>query len=57
MEKQDLTAIIRENLEDGKLSCEKAYQIASKHDVKLWEIGKVCDVEKIKIRGCQLGCF
>jgi hypothetical protein len=57
MENKDLAAIIRENLEDGKLHCEKAYQIAAEHNVKLWEIGKICDEEKIKIKGCQLGCF
>lgn len=58
MKKEDLLAIIRENLaEDGKLFCAKAYQLAEAHDIKLWQIGQICEDEKIKIKGCQLGCF
>ena len=57
MEKQELLTLIRKSLEDGKLHCETAYQIAAEHNLKLWEIGKICDEEKIKIKGCQLGCF
>lgn len=57
MEKNELLTVIRNSLEDGKLRCERAYRIAAEHDVKLWEIGKICEEEKIKIQGCQLGCF
>ncbi|MCW3490064.1 hypothetical protein [Dethiobacter alkaliphilus] len=57
MEKQELLRVIKNNLEDGKLHCETAYQIAADHNVKLWQIGQICDEEKIKIKGCQLGCF
>jgi hypothetical protein len=57
MEKNELIAIIRAAVEDGKLSCEAAYRIADRYQVKLWEIGKICDEENIKINGCQLGCF
>lgn len=57
MEKNELLQKIRENLADGKLPCDRAYQISAENDVKLWEIGKICDEEKIKITGCQLGCF
>jgi LAO/AO transport system kinase len=57
MEKKELLTLIRENLEDGKLACDRAYKIAEEHDLKLWQIGKICDEEKIKIKGCQLGCF
>lgn len=57
MEKEELAAIIRESLEDGKLYCAKAFRLAAAHDVKLWQIGQICDEEKIKIASCQLGCF
>jgi hypothetical protein len=57
MEKQDILATIRANLENGKLPCERAYSIAAEHNLKLWQIGKICDEENIKIKGCQLGCF
>jgi len=57
LNKDELVIIIRENLEDGKLSCGRAHAIAREHSVRLWQIGQVCDEEKIKIAGCQLGCF
>ena len=57
MEREVLAAIIRENLQDGKLYCEKAYRLAAAHGIKLWQIGQICEEEKIKITGCQLGCF
>jgi len=57
MEKEQILAIIRENLKEGKLYCEQAHEIAARHNIKLWEIGRVCDENKIKIKGCQLGCF
>jgi hypothetical protein len=57
MEREVLAAIIRENLQDGKLNCEKAYRLAAAHGIKLWQIGQICEEEKIKITGCQLGCF
>ncbi|MBS4023795.1 MAG: hypothetical protein KGZ79_15480 [Dethiobacter sp.] len=57
MESNELQKIIRANLEDGKLSCDRAHTIAAQYGVRLWEIGKACDEGKIKIRGCQLGCF
>ncbi len=57
MENKELLQTIRESLVDGKLSCARAYQIAAVYDVELQEIGKICDEEKIKIAGCQLGCF
>lgn len=57
MEKNKLIDVIRENLEDGKLACERAYLIAGEYKVELSEIGRICDEEKIKIKGCQLGCF
>jgi len=57
MERNELLQVIRQNLEGGKLPCERAYKIAGEYGLQLWEIGKICDEEKIKIAGCQLGCF
>lgn len=57
MEKKKLLTLILENLEDGKLACDRAYKIAAEHDLALWQIGKICEEKKIKIKGCQLGCF
>ncbi|MBN2184185.1 MAG: hypothetical protein JW746_02545 [Candidatus Krumholzibacteriota bacterium] len=46
-------------LEEGikKLSCAKAFIIADDYGVKLSDISRYCNSNKIKISNCQLGCF
>ena len=57
MERDRILQIIHDNLVDGRLHCEKAHEIATDYQLKLWQIGQICEEEKIKIKGCQLGCF
>jgi hypothetical protein len=52
-----LKEFILENLTDGKLQCQKAFEISDKTGASIKEIGKICNKEGIKISGCQLGCF
>ena len=40
-----------------KLACAEAFRLAEKFGVEKLEIGRICDVHKIRITGCQLGCF
>jgi hypothetical protein len=40
-----------------KLSCSKAFNIASEVKVPVAEVGKVCNEIGVKVVGCQLGCF
>lgn len=40
-----------------EITCPQAFAVAAKAKVSLKEIGEYCDSHKIKIRGCQLGCF
>ena len=44
---------------EGKLfiSCSKAFEIADNNSIPTKEIGALCNKLKIKITGCQLGCF
>ncbi len=44
---------------DGQkyLTCKKAFELAETYDLKLSDVGTVCNQEKIRISGCQLGCF
>ncbi len=42
---------------DGKLSCEKACQIAKEHKLTLQDIGKIAQSESIRISDCLLGQF
>jgi hypothetical protein len=39
------------------LRCEDAFAVAREHDVRVLEIGRICNQNKIKIVQCQLGCF
>lgn len=42
---------------EGKLSCTKARRLAEELGVPTKEIGRVADELKIKLFGCELGCF
>ncbi|HUU51273.1 MAG TPA: hypothetical protein VMW81_10010 [Nitrospinota bacterium] len=48
---------VKEALENGKLSCSRAFKIAEETGADVEEIGKVANRLDIKIIGCQLGCF
>jgi hypothetical protein len=54
-------AIIKKALSDAgiteKITCEQALAIADKVQVSRAALGEYCTKNKIKIRGCQLGCF
>ncbi len=45
------------NSKDSKISCKKAMEIAKKMGAPTGKVAKILDRHKIKIRGCQLGCF
>jgi hypothetical protein len=40
-----------------QLTCARAFALARKFDVKIIEIGRLCNQNNIKICKCQLGCF
>jgi len=53
----ELKAAINKSLEGGKLSCAKAWEIASQLKIKRFSVSCACETLKIKIRDCQLGAF
>jgi hypothetical protein len=58
MKHEDLEALIRAALgPDGKLACADAFRVAAEAGVPVGSVGKRCNELKIKIKGCQLGCF
>ncbi len=57
MSRDELMNAIRKASNDGRLSCEKAHELANKLNVPLSEIGRLCNEMKVKISACQLGCF
>lgn len=49
-------AILRES-DDNRLACHSAFRIAEEKGCAIQEVGALCNELKIKIAGCQLGCF
>jgi hypothetical protein len=43
--------------EEKRLPGAQAFKIAADLEVPIAQVGKACDELKIKIVGCQLGCF
>ena len=56
-EDQNLESTILDSRVDGKLSCEKAWEIARSFGVSKMTVSAVCEHHKIKIIPCQLGAF
>ena len=48
---------LRKELADGKLSCENAWAVASRHNIPKLKVGNICEALGIKIGKCQLGAF
>ena len=53
----DLKDAIREGLVEERLSCAKAWHIASRLTVPKMKVSGACEAMGIKIKPCQLGAF
>jgi hypothetical protein len=53
----ELKAAISNSLEDGRLSCIKAWEIAVKLNIQRFSVSCACETLGIKIKECQLGAF
>jgi hypothetical protein len=42
---------------EKEITCPQAFVLAEKHKIAKKDISEYCNSHKIKIRGCQLGCF
>jgi len=54
---QDLTDAIKAELVSGRLSCKRAWDIASRLKVRKMTVSRACESLSIKIKPCQLGAF
>ena len=54
---EKLEQAINNKIKDGGIVCKDAFEIAEELGIKPGIVGKKIDEMKIKIRGCQLGCF
>ena len=52
-----LEGALKRKARGGRISCEKAFEVAEELDVPLRKVGKTLDRLEIKIVRCQLGCF
>jgi hypothetical protein len=57
MDQESIIDVVQKAAVENRLSCEKARELAEELNVPVSEIGRVCNVLKIKITACQLGCF
>lgn len=53
----ELENAIRTALEDGRLTCRRAWDIAAALDLPKLTVSCACETLKIKINSCQLGAF
>jgi Trp operon repressor len=57
MDQESIIDVVRKAAAENRLSCESARELAEELNVPVSEIGRICNVLKIKITACQLGCF
>lgn len=56
-QREKLITAIREKAPEGKITCSVATRLADEHHISRREMGNLLNELKIKIMGCQLGCF
>ncbi len=57
MDRKALEEKIKSKARDGKIACAQALKLAEEAGVTSREVGDTLNALKIKIVGCQLGCF
>ncbi|MHB8110788.1 MAG: hypothetical protein ACYDHW_12245 [Syntrophorhabdaceae bacterium] len=57
MDKAIISEKIKPHVTDGKISCQQARKFAEDENIPYQELGDLLNELKIKIAGCQLGCF
>jgi hypothetical protein len=55
--KADVKDAISQSLVRGRLSCERAWKIASRFNIGKMAVSSACEAMGIKIKDCQLGAF
>lgn len=54
---EDLADAIRAGLEEGRLACRTAWEIADCLGIARMQVSAACETLEIKIKPCQLGAF
>ena len=53
----EIRELIQAQAKDGRVSCKAMLSLAEQTQTSAKQIGKLCNEIKIRITGCQLGCF
>jgi hypothetical protein len=56
-DEKEVVKKLQEMFPGGKISCTEARKAAEELGVETREMGELCDEAKLKIYGCELGCF
>ncbi|MBN1277387.1 MAG: hypothetical protein JXA35_07820 [Deltaproteobacteria bacterium] len=57
MDKDLIIEKVKSREKDGKIACKQALRIAEETGIPSGELGALLNDLKIKVMGCQLGCF
>ncbi len=57
MDQRKLEEVVKEKAKGGKLPCAMCFKIAEDFGISKKELGRILNEMKVKISGCQLGCF
>jgi putative N-acetylmannosamine-6-phosphate epimerase len=55
--KPEVLEAVKKAAPEGRISCPVARKIAEEQGVSPLMVGTACNQLKIKIKGCELGCF
>ncbi len=57
MDKAGLAEKVKALSKDGKISCKQALKLAEEERISSRDLGNLLNELKVKVMGCQLGCF
>ncbi len=57
MDKAALTEKVKKLSKNGKISCKQSLKLAEEEGISSRDLGELLNDLKIKVMGCQLGCF
>ena len=57
MDREKLTEKVKALSKGGKVSCKQALKLAEEEGISSRDLGNLLNELKVKVMGCQLGCF
>ena len=57
MDKAALSKKVEALSKNGKISCKQALKLAEEEGISSRDLGNLLNELKVKVMGCQLGCF